>query len=69
MARLKDVPKVFHSMGFMGFVKKVWTEIGNDEVFTWGSALAYAWIFAIFPFMIFPASPSPPISPAPPSRR
>ena len=29
-------------MGALGFAKKVWTEIGNDEVFTWGSALAYA---------------------------
>jgi membrane protein len=53
MARINDVPKVLHSMGFMGFAKKVWAEIGSDEVFTWGSALAYAWIFAIFPFMIF----------------
>jgi len=53
MARINDVPKVLHAMGFMGFAKKVWTEIGDDEVFTWGSALAYAWIFAIFPFMIF----------------
>ncbi len=53
MASIKDVPKVFHKMGFLGFLKKLWAEIGEDEVFTWGSALAYAWIFAIFPFMIF----------------
>jgi membrane protein len=59
MARINDVPKVVHSMGFMGFAKKVWTEIGNDEVFTWGSALAYAWIFAIFPFLIFLLSLAP----------
>src|SRR3954447_6606439 len=53
MASIKDVPKVLHKMGFIGFAKKLFAEIGEDEVFTWGSALAYAWIFAIFPFMIF----------------
>src|SRR4051812_4239538 len=53
MARVKDVPKVVKSLGFMPLVKKVWAEVGKDDVFTWGSALAYAWIFAIFPFLIF----------------
>src|SRR3954468_8369994 len=53
MARIKDVPKVFRSMGLLTFAKKVWAEVTKDDVFTWGSALAYAWIFAIFPFMIF----------------
>jgi membrane protein len=37
----------------MPFAKKVWSEVTEDEVFTWGSALAYSWLFAIFPFMIF----------------
>jgi len=40
-------------MGFVGFARKVWAEVSGDDVFTWGSALAYAWIFAIFPFLIF----------------
>src|SRR4051794_11231780 len=53
MARVSDVPKVIRSMGFVEFAKKVWAEVTKDDVFTWGSALAYAWIFAIFPFMIF----------------
>lgn len=53
MARINDVPKVFRSLGFIPFAKKVWAEVTKDDVFTWGSALAYAWIFAIFPFMIF----------------
>lgn len=53
MARVSDVPKVLKSLGFVPFAKKVWKEVGDDDVFTWGSALAYAWIFAIFPFMIF----------------
>ena len=37
----------------MELAKKVWSEVTKDDVFTWGSALAYAWIFAIFPFLIF----------------
>jgi membrane protein len=53
MARVSDVPKVVKSLGFMPFAKKVWKEVSDDDVFTWGSALAYAWIFAIFPFLIF----------------
>src|SRR4051812_28842633 len=53
MARVSDVPKVIRSLGFVEFAKKVWAEVTKDDVFTWGSALAYAWIFAIFPFMIF----------------
>lgn len=53
MARVSDVPKVVKSLGLVPFAKKVWSEVTQDDVFTWGSALAYAWIFAIFPFMIF----------------
>ncbi|MDB5318402.1 MAG: ribonuclease [Phycisphaerales bacterium] len=53
MAQIKDVPKVLRSLGFVPLAKKVWAEVNEDDVFTWGSALAYAWIFAIFPFMIF----------------
>src|SRR5258706_145498 len=53
MARITDVPKVVRSLGFAPLAKKVWAEVTEDDAFTWGSALAYAWIFAVFPFMIF----------------
>jgi membrane protein len=53
MARVSDVPKVIKSLGLVPFAKKVWSEVTQDDVFTWGSALAYAWIFAIFPFLVF----------------
>src|SRR5258706_8446133 len=53
MARITDVPKVVRSLGLVPLAKKVWAEVNQDDAFTWGSALAYAWIFAIFPFMIF----------------
>jgi membrane protein len=53
MARLRDVPHVFRTIGFFGFLKRVWQQVSEDNVFTWGSALAYSWLFAVFPFLIF----------------
>jgi membrane protein len=53
MARLGDVRRVYKSIGFMAFCRRVWREVCDDEVFVWASALAYAWLFALFPFMIF----------------
>jgi membrane protein len=53
MARIRDVPHVLRTVGIWGFFKRVWQQINEDLVFTWGAALAYSWIFAIFPFFIF----------------
>jgi membrane protein len=53
MARLSDVPKVVSSVGAFGFARRVWGQVVEDNLFTWASALAYSWLFAVFPFMIF----------------
>jgi membrane protein len=53
MARISDVPHVLRTVGIWGFFKRVWQQISEDLVFTWSAALAYSWIFAIFPFLIF----------------
>jgi membrane protein len=53
MARLSDVPLVIRRVGLFTFVGRVWREVQDDHLFTWGAALAYAWLFAIFPFLIF----------------
>src|SRR3982751_1114094 len=53
MARLNDLPKVFATVGAFGFAKRVWGQVVEDNLFTWASALAYSWLFAVFPFMIF----------------
>ncbi len=53
MARLRDFPKVVRRIGFLEFVKRLWAQIVQDNTFTWASALAYAWLFAVFPFFIF----------------
>lgn len=34
-------------------MRKLWAEIQQDAIFTWASSLAYSWIFALFPFIIF----------------
>jgi membrane protein len=53
MARLRDLSPTFKRVGFIGFCKRVWHQCSEDGVFTWGSALAYSWLFAIFPFIVF----------------
>ena len=53
MARLRDVPKVVRSIGLFAFVKRVWFQIDEDNLFTWAAALAYSWMFAVFPFLLF----------------
>lgn len=53
MARLRDFPRVVRTIGFFEFIRRVWTQIFDDGIFTWASALAYSWLFAVFPFFIF----------------
>jgi membrane protein len=53
MARFSDVPHVMRTIGAFTFAKRVWQQVIEDNVFTWGSALAYSWMFAVFPFLIF----------------
>jgi membrane protein len=53
MARLSDVPKVLRSVGPFTFAWRVWQQTTKDNVFTWAAALAYSYLFAIFPFLVF----------------
>ena len=53
MARLRDVPKLLRSVGPLEFAKRVWNQINDDNLFTWAASLAYSWLFALFPFMLF----------------
>jgi membrane protein len=53
MARLRDVPSVIRKCGPWSFLKRLNKEIAEDNLMTWASALAYSWLFAIFPFFIF----------------
>jgi membrane protein len=53
MARLRDVPYVLRTVGPIAFVRRVWKQGSDDQLMTWASALAYSWLFAVFPFFIF----------------
>jgi membrane protein len=53
MPALTDVPRVLRQERPFAFAKRIWKEISSDNVFTLASALAYSWLFALFPFLIF----------------
>jgi membrane protein len=52
MATLGDVRPVLKSCGTWSFFRRLWQQINEDDIFVWASALAYSWLFAIFPFLI-----------------
>src|SRR5215207_2510474 len=52
MAALRDLPRVLRQTGVWPFSKKIWHEVNDDNLFTWASALAYSWLFALFPFFL-----------------
>src|ERR1700730_1349641 len=53
MARLRDVPTLLKSVGPFEFARRVVRQVLDDKLFTWAAALAYSWLFALFPFMLF----------------
>ncbi|HVT89298.1 MAG TPA: YihY/virulence factor BrkB family protein [Tepidisphaeraceae bacterium] len=53
MARLRDVPVVLKRTGPLRLAKCVIRQIQDDDIMTWGAAMAYSWLFAIFPFLVF----------------
>jgi len=52
MASLRDVIRL-RSYGTWAFFKRVWQQI-NETAFRLASALAYSWLFSVFPF--YPSS-------------
>jgi len=59
MARLRDVPFVLKTVGPVKFVRNIIGEVMDDDVLTMAAAMAYSWVFAIFPFLIFVISLTP----------
>ncbi len=53
MARVRDVPAAVRSVGTLRFLKNLFTRIADDDLSTQAAAVAYAWLFAVFPFLIF----------------
>jgi membrane protein len=53
MAHVRDLPRAIRGIGPWAFMKRMGTEISEDSLMALGAAMAYAWLFAIFPFIIF----------------
>lgn len=53
MASLNDLGPVVREIGWWTLAKRVYRETLEDHVFVYASALSYAWLFALFPTLIF----------------
>ncbi|MDP9173470.1 MAG: YihY/virulence factor BrkB family protein [Planctomycetota bacterium] len=53
MARLRDISPVLKHFGTWAFIRRVAQQVSEDNILVWASALAYSWLFAVFPFLIF----------------
>lgn len=53
MARLREVPYVLKKVGPVEFAKRIFREIGEDGVFNMAAAVAFYWLLALFPLVIF----------------
>jgi membrane protein len=52
MARLRDAEAVIRKTRFWKFILKIYKRIQEDNLLVWASALAYSWLFSLFPFLI-----------------
>jgi membrane protein len=52
MASLRDIRPVLKSHGAWAFLRCVRQQMNEDGIYVWASALAYSWLFSIFPFLI-----------------
>jgi len=53
MPSLADIHRTYRRYGVLKFAMRVYRKSIDDNVFTLASALAYSWLFALFPFLIF----------------
>ena len=53
MSRIRDIPFVWTHVGPWCFLKRVYNQTWYDNLLVWAAALAYSWLFALFPFLIF----------------
>jgi membrane protein len=53
MARMREFVPAVRALGIKKFVTILITEISKDQLTTQAAAVAYAWLFAVFPFLLF----------------
>src|SRR5215472_4081925 len=51
----RQVRTIWHLGGLTakGLGKRVWTEIGHDDILNYSAALAYSYLGAVFPLLLF----------------
>lgn len=53
MATLREFVPAVRSVGLVRFVINICKEVSKDQLTAQAAAVAYAWLFAIFPFLLF----------------
>jgi len=53
MARLSEFVPAVRTLGIRTFVVNICKAVSNDRLTTQAAAVAYAWLFAVFPFLLF----------------
>ncbi|MEM7809656.1 MAG: YihY/virulence factor BrkB family protein [Planctomycetota bacterium] len=54
---MRDIPHVYRHVGVWTFVKRIYKQsFFEDNLLVWAAALAYSWLLALFPFVIFSVS-------------
>ncbi|HEY1683771.1 MAG TPA: YihY/virulence factor BrkB family protein [Tepidisphaeraceae bacterium] len=53
MARLREVGTIIKKVGFWKFIWRVYQRMNQNNLLIWACALAYSWLFSVFPFLIF----------------
>jgi membrane protein len=62
MARIRDIVPAIRKVGAWTLLKRVARETAEDDLTVWAAALAYSWLLALFPFLVFVMS-LPPLLP------
>ena len=52
MARIRDIAIVARRVGLWELCKRVYQQLSEDNLLVWASAVAYSWLFALFPFVL-----------------
>ncbi|MGF1632260.1 MAG: YihY/virulence factor BrkB family protein [Phycisphaerae bacterium] len=53
MARFRDIPYAVKHVGIFTLFKRLISQVMSNYLTVWAAALAYSWLFALFPFLIF----------------
>jgi membrane protein len=53
MAGIRDAKAVIAQNGFWKFAWQIYQRMNENNLLVWASALAYSWLFSLFPFLIF----------------